>query len=134
MAAKTQNPVPPVFPMGVSEAVVSYGSATVFPLGEVGMVPYPPGSLVVSGATWVNSPNGVYTPTLVGGQRVYVGVTDGAFSIRRQVETYNGWVIYYGGQVVYADYGSAGDLTPPSPGDWSIVAPADGEMPTVAYL
>lgn len=44
MAAKTQNPVPPQFPLGVAVNAVGFGGATCFPLGELGLTATVPGA------------------------------------------------------------------------------------------
>lgn len=132
MAAKSQNPVPPRFPLGVDDAA-GFGAATCFPLGQVGLrtgIPYPAGSVKVTGAGTAAA-NGVYLDFEIG-EAYFYAHANGSGLLLFDNPMVNGWCIYSSPAVLYAAIGSAGQATPPTTG-WTAVTGA-APVPTISII
>lgn len=133
MASKSQNPVPPKFPLGVADDAVGFGGATCFPLGQVGLrvgIQYPVGSVVVSGAGTAAA-DGVYLYFEVGEWFAYAKADDPGYLILDD-PLVPGWCISAESAVLYAASGSAGQPAPPTSG-WAAVS-GDAPVPTVEFV
>ena len=133
MASKSQNPVPPKFPLGVDDDAAGFGAATCFPLGQVGLrtgIPYPAGSIEVTGAGTAAA-NGVYLCFEIGEAFFYAKADDPGYLIWDN-PLVPGWCIFTESAVLYGAVGSSGQAVPPTTG-WTAVYGA-APVPTVTIL
>lgn len=133
MASKSQNPVPPKFPLGVDNDAAGFGAATCFPLGQVGLrtgIPYPAGSVEVTGAGTAAA-DGVYLYFEVGDAYAYANA-DGLGLLMFNNPLVPGWCILSESSILYGAVGSSGQAVPPTTG-WTAVDGA-APVPTVSII